>query len=97
VSYAFALFAFATPAIVLMAVWAGVTAFRILFPEDALPFDPAARRQRAAARGEMVPVRLRDILEDQEARRAVAAREAASAPDARPANPLVEDLWLRRN
>ncbi len=95
-SLAVALFAFAVPAALLMAVWAGVTAFRLLLPEDTLPFDSAARRQRATARGEMVPVRLRDILEDQQARRAVAARGAT--PEAGPPpNPFVEDLWLRRN
>ena len=97
-SPAAALFAVAAPAILLMAVWAGVMAFRLLFPEDALPLDPAARRQRATARGEMVPVRLRDIIEDQEARRAVAARAAADDGAGGPApNPLFDDLWLRRN
>ena len=87
------LFAVAVPAIILMSVWAGVTALRLLFPEDALPTDPAARRRRAAADGEFVPVRLRDIIEDQQARRSVAVR-AGEGPDG---HPLFDDLWLRRN
>ena len=90
------LFAVAVPAIILMSVWAGVTALRVLFPEEPLPFDPASRRQRAAERGEFVPVRLRDILEDQQARQAARARvpRDGDAPDG---HPLAEDLWLRRN
>ena len=90
------LFAVAVPAIILMSVWAGVTALRLLFPEEPLPFDPAARRRRAAQKGEFVPVRLRDILEDQQARQSVAARAARGehVPDA---HPLADDLWLRRN
>ena len=46
-----AFFFVAVPAILLMSVWAGVTAFRILFPEESLPFDPASRRRRATDRG----------------------------------------------
>ena len=93
-SAAAALFAVTVPAVLLMTVWAGVAAFRLLFPEDALPFDPAARRQRARARGEAVPVRVRDILEDEAARHAVPARPGDAGPAT---NPLFDDLWLRRN
>lgn len=90
------LFAVAVPAIILMSVWAGVTALRLLFPEEPLPFDPSARRQRATQKGEFVPVRLRDILEDQQARQAVAARAVRdeTVPET---HPLADDLWLRRN
>lgn len=94
-----AFFWVAVPAVLLLAVWAGMTAFRILFPERPPPFEPPPRR-RATAGGESVPVRLRDILEDQQARRSVATRgeEAGDAPPASPAaHPLFEDLWLRRN
>lgn len=86
------LFAVAVPAILLMAVWAGVTALRLLFPEEPLPLDPVARRRRKTERGEFVPVRLRDILDDQRARQSV-------APDGHlpEGPPSAGDLWLRRN
>lgn len=90
------LFAVAVPAIILMSVWAGVTALRLLFPEEPLPSDPAARRRRAAGGGEFVPVRLRDILEDQQARHRVGARARPGGPVAE-GHPLADDLWLRRN
>ena len=88
-----AFFAVAVPAILLMAVWAGVMAFRLLFPEDALPNGVLSEREREATRGALRQVRLRDIVEDQQARQEVAAR-SGSLPDS---NPLFEDLWLRRN
>lgn len=88
-----AFFAVAVPAILLMTVWAGVMAFRLLFPERTLPFDAPARRQRAAAYGEFRPVKLRDILEDQQAQRATVAR-GGETPEP---HPLFDDLWLRRN
>ena len=91
-----ALFFVAVPAILLMAVWAGVTALQILFPDDALPSGPSARRRRTA-RGEAVPVRLRDILEDERARRSVEAAAPAEGRMGPSANPLFDDLWLRRN
>ena len=96
------LFAVAVPAIILMSVWAGVTALRLLFPEEPLPFDPASRRRRATLKGEFVPVRLRDILEDQQARQSVAARmarerDAAGEHPLTDGHPLADDLWLRRN
>ncbi len=87
------LFAVAVPAIILMSVWAGVTALRLLFPEGPLPSEPDALRRRAATRGDSVPVRLRDILEDQQARQSVVAR-GDDLPDG---HPLADDLWLRRN
>ena len=92
-----AFFVVAIPAIVLMAVWAGVTAFRLLFPEDTLPLEPVARRRRATAEGGFVPVRVRDIVEDQQARQAVAARQRATGTGDPAEHPLFADLWLRRN
>lgn len=87
-----AFFAVAVPAILLMAVWAGVMAFRLLFPEDSLP-DGSQSSGQAAIRGPLRSVRLHDIVEDQRARQEVAAREG-NLPDR---NPLFEDLWMRRN
>ena len=92
-----ALFFVAVPVILLMAVWAAVTAFQILFPDDALPFEPSARRRRRTDRGEAVPVRLRDILEDERARQSVAATEPEGGPPSPSSAPLFDDLWLRRN
>ncbi len=93
----------AVPVLILVFVWAAVTTLRILLPERPLPFEPVERRRRATLRGESVPVRLRDILEDQ-ARRRTAARGQAdeleaneSEPAASPMHPLFDDLWLRRN
>ncbi len=92
-----AFFWIAVPAILLMAVWAGVTAYQLLFHDDALPLDPASGRRRRTARGESVPVRLRDIIEDERARRSVAESASGGGPAGPPANPLFDDLWLRRN
>lgn len=93
-----AFFLVAVPAILLMTVWAAVTAYKLLFPDDALPFAPSGQRRRRMARGESVPVRFRDILEDERARQSVPApphdADGASTP---PSNPLFDDLWLRRN
>lgn len=85
-------FAVAVPAILLLSVWAAVTAWRLLFPDEPAPMDPVSRRRRATAQGEFVPVRLRDIVEDQRARQSVATD--GDLPDG---HPLAEDLWLRRN
>lgn len=96
-----AFFAVAVPAILLMAVWAAVTALRILFPERSLPYDSSARRHPLGS-GIGTPVRLHDILENEKARRARTAaarvegdREAAARGPR--AHPLAEDLWMRRN
>ena len=88
----------AVPTILLMTVWTIVTVLRILFPERPLPFDPASRRRRATMRGESVPVRLRDIMEDQ-ARQPLPARRVDAEPgvDLPERDPLLEDLWRRRN
>ena len=95
----------AVPALLLMLIWSGVTAMRILFPERPLPpVDPTGDRlRRALHTGDAVPVRVRDIVNAQRAQAAEveAAREAAraEAPEATPAapHPFIADLWLRRN
>ena len=89
-------FVVVVPVVILMTVWACVTMVRILFPERPLPFEAAALRQRATTRGEAVPVRLRDIIEDQSLRHTEAA--PAGDPEAvAPRHPFADDLWLRRN
>ena len=92
-------FLLAVPTIILMGVWTAVTVARILFPERPLPFDATVRRQRRTLRGEAVPVRLRDILEDQVLRQARRAEAPVERPsDEAPApHPLFDDLWARRN
>lgn len=85
-------FAVAVPVILLISVWATVTAWRLLFPEEPTPMDPVARRRLATEQGDFVPVRLRDIVDDQRARQAVIAE--GTMPDA---HPFEADLWLRRN
>ena len=84
-------FAVAVPAILLMSIWAGVTAWRLLFPDEPSPAERAHHR-RTAQHGDFVPVRLRDIVEDQRARQSVPSD--GSVPEW---HPLEGDLWLRRN
>jgi hypothetical protein len=92
-----AFFWIAVPAILLMAVWAGVTAYQLLFHDDALSPQPGGRPRRWTGQGESVPVRLRDIVEDERARRSVAEAASGDGPAGPPAHPLFDDLWLRRN
>jgi hypothetical protein len=94
----FALFVF--PSILLMAIWTTVNVGRLLFPEEDLPFDAAARRARARRRGQAVPVRAYDIVDDLRRRpvRPVMPRREAVAEGEQPGGTtLSEDLWLRRN
>lgn len=93
-------FLVALPFILLMMIWTVVTMMRILFPERDLPFDGTARRERARRRGEAVPVRFRDLVEDQRRARAPAMPERAptgASPRPEADSPLADDLWLRRN
>ena len=90
----------ALPIIVLMTAWTVVTMVRILFPERVLPFDPSAHRQRARQRGQAVPVRFRDLVDDQRHAEAPAMpyqppADASSTTEVPRA--LMNDLWLRRN
>lgn len=84
-------------------VWAVVMVGRLLFPERPLP-PVLSRREAARRRGEAVPVRARDIVEDlrHEAPRpvfpqapAVPEGPAPTGTDARAR--LAADLWMRRN
>lgn len=56
----------ALPALIFMAIWTAVTAFRILFPERALPLgrNGLAERQAARTRGGAQEVGFREIRED---------------------------------
>lgn len=97
-----ALFLIAFPVILLMAIWTVITMGRILFPERALPFDAAARREAARRRGQSVPVRVQDILDDQRRRPphpALPQRDpvADGVHPEETGDPLFDDLWLRRN
>jgi hypothetical protein len=87
------------PLVLLMMVWTVVTMVRILFPERPIPLTAAHRRQRNQRMGIATPVRLHDLLDD-EARRP-APPGAAYQPGEQVAphdlDPLLEDLWLRRN
>lgn len=91
----------ALPAIILMAIWTMVTMWRVVFPDDELPFDQGVSREIARRRGEAVPVRLADIMEEQRIHPTwpvMPRREHVKADldEGRP-NPLAEDLWRRRN
>lgn len=82
------LFLLAVPLLLLMGVWAVVTAFRILMPEQPLPLDRRARR-----RGGPSPVRAREIVAEQRRRPApVFDAEASSESES-----IAESLWARRN
>lgn len=90
------------PALVLMAIWTAITGFRILRPEQPLPFvrDPAAKRREATARGETVPVGFREIHEDLRAyARSLPLPHhgcvAGGLPHA--SEPWMDDLHRRRN
>ena len=91
----------AVPLVILMVIWTLVTMWRVVFPDDELPFDRGAGRERARRRGEAVPVRLADIMEEQRVRpvwpvmprRARVEAEVADGTE----GPLQQDLWRRRN
>lgn len=98
---AFAVVAF--PALVIMAIWATVTALRILRPEQPLPLfvDPVLRRQEATASGTSVPVGFREIHDDLRvhARRLTLpyCYHAAVGGTHHVPEPWLEDLYRRRN
>ncbi len=90
------LFLLAVPLLLLMGIWAVVTALRILMPEAPLPADRTARARR---RGEAAPVRLREIVDEQRRRPAPVFPPATVGSDdsgAR-AETIAEALWARRN
>lgn len=98
---AFAVVAF--PALVIMAIWAAVSAFRILRPEAPLPFVPdrAAERRKATEAGTSVPVGFREIHDDLRvhARRLTLPYKyrAAVGGTHHVPEPWLDDLYRRRN
>jgi hypothetical protein len=90
----------AVPLMVLMTVWAAVTMARILFPERTRPLDAVEQRIRSRRLGGAPGIRVHDLLEDEERRPAGPAMPRHRAVADEPlgdADPLAEDLWLRRN
>jgi hypothetical protein len=91
----------AVPLVLLMVIWTVVTMWRVVFPDDELPFDKGVTRELARRRGEAVPVSLADILEAQRLRpvRPVMPQHshAQTSDDPDPLGPLHDDLWRRRN
>lgn len=88
------------PAALLMVVWTAVNVARLLFPERELPLDGPARRATARRRGQAVPVRASDIVEDlrrRPVRPAMPQGETVGEGETPGTAPLFEDLWLRRN
>lgn len=61
----------AAPLLFFVLTWTAVTAYRVLFPEQPLPFkkDPIVIREQKTAAGDLVPVGVREIREDQRAYR----------------------------
>jgi len=61
----------AAPLLFFVLTWTVVTAYRVFFPEQPLPFekDPIVVREQQAAAGARVPVGVREIREDQRAYR----------------------------
>ncbi len=94
-----AFFIAAVPAVLFMGIWAAVMAFRLLRPEQPLPFDAAVRREAARRRGQSVRVGYRDIEEDLRLRpvRPAFSRRQAVPEGAEPTEGWREDLWRRRN
>lgn len=91
------------PILFFMLIWVVVTAYRIYFPEKPLPYeqDPLMVRRRQTRAGHAVAVGLREIREDQRARREALAPVDYHYTDGFSLEGLpadwMEDLWLRRN
>lgn len=82
-------------------IWAGTTVYRLYNPARPPPFKehPVVRRERAAARGERVPVGVREIRADR--RREWRKRGSQSEYTFGQAEGIPEswhrDVWDRRN
>ena len=91
----------AVPVVILMVIWTVVTMWRVVFPDEELPFDRGIAREVARRRGDAVPVQLADIMEEQRRRPVwpvMPRRERVEAePNEGDRSPLQEDLWRRRN
>lgn len=86
------LFLLAAPLLLLMGIWAVVTAARILLPEAPLPLDRIARARR---RGEAAPIRAREIVAEQRRRPAPTFPSGGEAPPE--SESIADALWARRN
>ncbi|MEM1054096.1 MAG: hypothetical protein AAGI52_01115 [Bacteroidota bacterium] len=93
-------FMVAAPVILMMTIWTLVTMWRVIFPDDELPFDRSTDVAAAQERGESVPVGFVDIMEQQR-RRPVGPvmphRQRVAQKEGTSESPLAEDLWRRRN
>ncbi|OZC03230.1 hypothetical protein [Rubricoccus marinus] len=91
----------AVPVLILMVIWTLVTMWRVVFPDDELPFDKGIGREIAKRRGQPVPVQLADIMEEQRHHPVwpvMPMRQRVEAEiEEGGRNPLQEDLWRRRN
>ncbi|GAB5518494.1 MAG: hypothetical protein RhofKO_07450 [Rhodothermales bacterium] len=92
----------AVPILFFMLTWVLVTAYRLLKPEEPLPYeyDAAFLRQQASQAGYSMPVGVREIREDQRhARRMTYQQEYEyhGTPTALLPEAWREDLWRRRN
>jgi len=92
----------AVPILFMMLTWVLVTAYRILKPEDPLPYeyDAAFLRQQATQAGHSMPVGVREIREDQRHARRMSFQQAYEyhgMPTAVLPESWRDDLWLRRH
>ncbi len=91
----------AVPVLILMVIWTLVTMWRVVFPDDELPFDKGVGREIAKRQGRAVPVELADIMEEQRHRPVwpvMPMRERVEAEVEDGALSLLQqDLWRRRN
>lgn len=91
------------PILFFMITWVIATVYRLYFPERSLPFerDPVVIRERATAKGESVPVGVREIRADQRRARRQGTRQSTytyawGGSDGFP-EAWHENLWQRRN
>lgn len=82
-------------------VWAGGMVYRLYNPEHPRPFEehPVVQRERATARGERVPVGVREIRADQRRKRRNGNSRGGYVWGRSEGIPAAwrEDLWIRRN
>jgi hypothetical protein len=96
-------FAAILPPLIIMIAWAGITAFRIYFPERTLPFDPDPvwMHQHALSVSEGALVGAQDIRNEQRRQSRLHAPgyrydRSCSGSSGMP-DDWADDLWLRRN
>lgn len=86
----------------LLLIWAGATVYRLYHPENPRPFGEPSflQRETPTAKGERVPVGIREIRADQRRKRRKQNEGVASYTWGRSEgvpDPWFEDLWRRRN